>query len=211
MAITFPVGLTEFSLAFNIQESVLDIMEAVDSQGIRSGVIWRNQIAFPVWTARIKLGPLEAGDAARARTMARRIGMIGSFMVCDTERRWPRLDPQAAIIGPASPIINNISGRSIRLSGMTNSYRLTTGDLFHVLAGGGRRILLEVAEDVEASNAGTTPFFDVNPFIPTSVSIGQSVTFFRPHTKMMFVDRNIGNTIGELTFDFEFNAIQDLR
>jgi tRNA pseudouridine(38-40) synthase len=82
-----------------------------------------------------------------------------------------------------------ILNRTVRskLGGLPAGYTLRRGDMLHFDYGSGptRRALHRIVEDATANGSGSTPFFEVRPYLKTGTATGAVVTLIKPAAKMM--------------------------
>lgn len=203
-----PAQLAEFAGIIDIESVFFDLVEPREMSRHRGGKISVAILGLPYWRATVTLRANMSREMARkVRGLMRRVGATGHFLMHNPAALFPINDPNGVILGNANVTISQISGRQIRLAGLPSGYELHWGDMLSVVYSG-RRALFEVAEDLAANGAGTTPLFDVSPPPRAGMAAGNAVDLTQPAARMMFESYNPGISEGLIANGLTFNAIE---
>ena len=209
-SIVHPASWLSFAGLLPIVEARFELREFVDIQGRERGPMIVSTLGWPRWEAFLRYAPVPMRTAREFRARCNRIGKTNMVQIGDPERLFPRLDPTGDNLGATTPKVTDRGGRTLRIYGLPPGYPLRWGDLFVVTYGSNpvRRCLLEVAEDINASGTGTTPVFEVSPFVPEGIVHGDPVTLKRPTALMYVTEYGYGSTFGTHTADMSITAVE---
>lgn len=213
MAITYPYSIEYLADTLTITDVVWDIQRNDELSGTGDGRVWQSELAPPLWTANITLAPAYHEQAKPIAAKIRKLnGSQEAFYLYDPTSKYPFLDPDGTILGSSNVTVSTISaGRNaFSLSGLPAGYQLSIGDRMQIDYGTGRTAYLEVSEPVTAASNGTTPVFEVFPYIPVGIQGNASVNFKKPACKMIIFPggHNIGSSMYRITTGASFKAIQ---
>jgi hypothetical protein len=216
--LSFPLGLDQFYDLLPIGSMRWDLPEALDVSETAGGEILTADLGTTLWSGEIDLGFMrhaEAADVVPLINLLRRGGT--SFLVADSTRPWPRLDPRGLILGNAQPTIRFISQdrRELGLDGTPPGYQLSRGDLISFTYGSNptRYALHELVESRTGFQSGIMPTFEVNPPIRAGASIGTPVQLINARCKARLVPGSVdlGRSRHTITSEAKFAWTQTLR
>ena len=188
MAITFPLARSAFADRLKIAAFRWQLVPFVEVSGTALARSSPIEIAPRRWRAEVALARMPHVEAADIQGLIDAIGPSGSFYLHNPAQLGPRDDPEGAGLAGHSVTITAMSdNKSLKLGGLPAGYTLRRGDMLHLDYGSSpiRRALHRIVEDATANGAGTTPFFEVRPFLKTGTAVGAVVTLVRPAAKMM--------------------------
>lgn len=218
MAYSFPLSVAQFMGILPVSLMTFDLPEAVETAETGGGEVLRAALGSRLWQGQITLGRMtedEEGDVVAMLDVLRRAS--GSFMVYDKRRAWPRSDPNGAILGAATPVINEIavSTREIALSGLPAGYELKRGDMlsFSYSSNPTLYALHRIAAPATADGAGLTPLFEVSPNIRAGAATSTAVSLVKPVCKAVIVPNSFepGERRKTITSGMKFRWMQTLR
>ncbi len=207
MPLTFPVPTADFADELRVASVQWNLSDIYVQSGTRGGKILRAETADPAWTGTLSLAPMSIEDARQVRAKIRRIGAYNKFNLYNPEAPFPRYDPTGSVLGNATVTVSAIGPRSLRLQGLPSGYRLAWGDFVSVVRGG-NRALFEVAEYVEASGSGVTPFFDVTPPPKVWMQTGDVADLKKPAARVLFDQIDTGTSAEWIASGISFSVIE---
>lgn len=186
--------------------------------GLGSGETLIADLGPRLWKADVAFSTMSDDDAAALQADIETLdGGINEFYLYDPRKKFPRADPNGAILGSSNVQIAALGGnnKSLSVSGLPAGYVLSKGDLFHFDYGTSpvRRALHRIVEDVVANGVGLTPSFEVRPHFRTGVQTGLAVKLVKPAAKMKLVPGSFDPGMGSVglgTSGIAFQAMQTL-
>lgn len=138
-----------------------------------------------------------------------------SFLVYDTRRPAPLLDPNGTILGAATPTIHTLSAdpRELRITGLPASYVLSPGDYLSFTYGTNPvRYALHRVVATTTAVAGLTPLFEVTPAIRSGAVTGAAITLIKAHCKAVILAGSVETGSGRrtITEGIGFGYVQSL-
>lgn len=218
MTLAFPLALAEFWDLLPISTLAMDCAPQLEASGTGAGQQLTRELAPALWRGTVTLGrvtPAEAADAMALVDLARQSG--ASFLACDLMRPYPSLDPDGAVLGPATVTVQSIGAtrRDLRLTGLPPNYQLRRGDLVGVTWGAAplRYGLHRIVVAASADATGLTGWCEVAPALPSALVPGAAATLARPPVKAMMVPGSVraGTLRRGLVEGAAFDFIQTLR
>jgi hypothetical protein len=210
MSITFPLNRSAFADRLKIAACRWQLMPFVETSGTALGQVITNEIAPRRWHAEVELARMPHAEAAAIQATIEVLGPSGTFFFYDPAKRYPTADPDGSIVAGASPTIASLGGnnRSMTITGLPSGYVLTQGDMLS-FGTGGYRALHRVAETVTAAG-GTTPSFEVRPYLRSWAVPGLAISLTRAYAKMMLEPGSFdpGTDGPVLTSGMSFAAIE---
>lgn len=218
MTLAYPLTLAQFWDLLPISTVSLDCAPQLEMSGTGAGQQLTRELAPALWRGTVTLGnltPAEAAEAAALIDLARASG--ASFMARNLMRTYPAADPDAMILGAASPTVQAIGAtrRDLRITGLPARYVLTRGDLIGISWGtspvryGVHRIVIGGLADT----AGLTGWIEVAPALPAGLVTTSAVVLSRPAFKAMVVPGSVraGTQRRGLVEGAAFDLVQTLR
>lgn len=182
------------------------------------GVVLKASLGNTVWMGSLELrdDPLwdRAAEIDALISVASRPGM--AFLAYDPRKPYPAADPDGSILGVSSPQIASLdaNNREMTLSGLPAGYVLTAGDMIGWQYGSSptRYALHRLVTGATADGTGTTPAFEVTPFIQPGVSVGTAVTLVKPVMKAVLdVEPQFGGAVPGVVEGARFEFVQTMR
>lgn len=216
--LTFPLALDQFFMNLPIAQQSFYPPEALDVAETAGGEVLTADIGVSLWTGQIDLGPMthdESGAVLPLLNLLKRAA--SSFLVSDTRRPWPRLDPHGLLLGSATPMILAVgtSMRELAFKSLPAGYQLSRGDLVSFQYGVTpvRYALHELVGSAVANTAGETSLIEVTPPLRPGADAGQPVQLLWPRCKARLVPGSIdaGTSSASITRDCSFRWSQTLR
>jgi len=188
MAITFPLGRTDFFTPLATAEVTFDLSEAMSATETGGGEIIRANYGPRLWQGRVTVRANTYLNLDRLLARAELLRQPGaSFLVTPRHRQGPQADPEGTALGSASPTITGMAAntREITLAGLPGGYVLTEGDLigFTYLTSPTRYALHRIMETRTASGAGGISNMEVSPPVRPGAVWPRPVTLVRPRCK----------------------------
>ncbi len=214
MALTFPLSGEDFARRLRIREFNWRRQDFVETSGTARGDVITHEIAAPKWIADVTLARANNRDADEIQALLEAVLPHGRFYLHNIRRPFPAADPDGSILGGTEPTLQAIGSNNIsmRVAGLPENYKLTRGDMiaFNRGSDGDRRSLHRIIDTVEASGAGTSPYFTVAPAIKSGSVAGVRVFLKRPAALMMIAPGSFssGVTRKMLSDGCSFQAIE---
>lgn len=214
---TYPLALADFADILPISDLSFHLPEQVVMSRTGQGEVLTADIADRLWQGRITLGRLKRNEAARPEVLIELIRQAGrSFLIYDTSRTNPLLDPNGAILGASAVTILALGtdAREMSLAGLPAGYVLSAGDNLSFTYNSGRHALHRiVTTSVTASGAGETPLFEVVPEIRPGATIGSAVQLKKAHCKAVVIPGSVEEALRRNTLSegMAFDWVQTLR
>lgn len=209
-AFPYPLAFLADLLDIESVEFDVDRYDQVSGQG--SGRLISAELMPPLWYATVTLNPAYFEDAEVIAAKFRRLsGPLGTFLLYDPRKLYPKNDPTGVIIGANVITIVSIGADNdeLTLGGFPAGYILSPGDKMSYTYGGSSRAFLEVSDYATADGAGqiTVPVF---PHVPLGTTAGIVVTFVKPSARMQLNAKGWipGKSSGLHTTGQSFRAIQ---
>lgn len=116
-------------------------------------------------------------------------GRDGTFLAYDIRTPYPASDPEGWRLGDSVITVKSIgaNNRSIALEGFARAFTVTKTDKLSILYSSSKRFLCEVRETVTGSAGGETAEFEVWPFLPPGIIVGDVVTLRKSPGKFKIV------------------------
>lgn len=190
MPISYPYPLAFLADLLDIESVVFDVERNDSVSGQASGQLIPVELAPPLWYAEITLNPDYVEDAEVIAAKMRRLhGPLGTFMIYDPRKIYPKSDPTGAILGNRVITITDIGedNATLSLSGFPAGYVLSPGDkLSYSYAGGEFLAFLEVSDYTTANAQGVAIAVPVFPHIPVGTTDNGtiSVTLVKASVRM---------------------------
>lgn len=182
MTLSFPYSAEFLSDLLDINSSTFHLRRFDQESGSGDGRFWATELATPLWEAEVQLNLIHWDEARRINARIRGLaGMKGTFLWSDPSFR-PEFDPGTSVT------ITGISAdrTAINISGLPPLYGVRGGDTFSAQwSGGDRYYLAEFAEDAVANSSGIITNLSVMPYVPLSITTGQSINMRNPVVRMM--------------------------
>lgn len=215
MALTFPLSISDFFKGLRMTVISFDLSESSVSVETGGGEILRSDVGPRLWEGSVSLLIAEHRDQAAITAKINTLRQAGrEFYVFDPTLKAPRLDPDASILGSATPTISSIAtdNRHLSIEGLPAGYKLSAGDMLSFVYDG-RQALHQVVVGAAANSGGITGLIEVIPHIRPTAAIGADVTLHQPVCKaVMLPDTvNTGAKSGNLTRGVSFKFRQTLR
>ena len=218
MALAYPLTRAQFMDILPISAQSLTLPEQMELNRTGSGEQLAADLGDRLWQGEITLGRLMRSEAGRSEVLIDLSRQAGrSFLLYDTRRPAPLLDPTGSILGAATPTIDTLSGdpRELRVTGLPAGYVLSPGDYLSFTYGASpvRYALHRVVATTTASGLGLTPLFEVTPHIRSGAVIGAAVTLRKAHCKAVILAGSVKDGVGRrtITEGIGFGYVQTLR
>ena len=183
MAITYPLAVTDFWERLRFADRPTFISQHNKSQSVAgSGKILSSFRGKPKWMINVTLagGWHDRNLVTEADIMSLN-SRDGTVLAYDIRKTHPADDPDGwkldgRTITIASKGANN---RSVSLSGLRGQFIVTKTDKISVLYDTDKRFLCEVQETTQADDTGDTVEFEVWPYLPDALEVGDVVTMHK--------------------------------
>lgn len=208
MALTFPLALADLAEQLHLASVAWNLLRFEETSILGSGEFLTAELAPPVWEADCASNEMYDADAyallARLNALG---GSLNTFLLHNTAKPAPRMDPNGTILGAANPVIATIAAnrKELTISGLPANYVLSGGDFMQITYGSGRVAFLQIVVGKTASGAGLTGLIEVTPHMRPGITEGLVVKLFKPAAKMKLVPGSLriesaGTTMSRLRF-----------
>lgn len=217
MALTYPLSRTNFMDILPIGEQSHNLPDSMELNRTGAGEQLAADLGDRLWQGKFTLGRLMRTEAGRPEVLIDLLRQAGrSFLVYDTRRSAPLLDPIGTILGASTPTIHTLSGdpRELRITGLPASYVLSPGDYLSFTYGSSPlRYALHRVVATTTAVAGLTPLFEVTPPIRSGAVTGAAVTLLKAHCKAVILAGSAEPGVGRrtITEGISFGYVQSLR
>lgn len=112
-----------------------------------------------------------------------------TFLAYDIRQPWPDFDPGGAKVGDRTVLIKSkgSDNRSFALEGLPRRFTVTKRDMISVVYATDRYFLCRAMESVASDTNGDTAEFQVWPYLPLNLAVGDAVTLVKPPAKFKLV------------------------
>jgi hypothetical protein len=218
MALSYPLAQSEFFLNLPIMHQTCWLPDQMELNRTGSGEQLAADLGNRLWQGDIKLGKMTRAQAGQHEVLIDLLNQAGrSFLMHDTRRPFPLLDPTGSILGAATPTVLAFGPdvRELRLTGLPANYALSAGDYigFTYLTGPTRFACHRLVAPITANGSGVTALFEVTPEVRTGASAGVAVTLIRPRIKALIVPGSVrpATTRHTISEGLSFSFVQTLR
>ena len=217
MALPSLLSRAQFIDLMPISEQSHYLPESMELNRTGAGEQLSADLGDRLWQGEITLGRLLRTEAGRPEVLIDLIRQSGrSFLVYDTRRPAPLLDPNGTILGASTPTINTLGGdpRELRIGGLPATYVLSAGDYLSFTYGTSPvRYALHRVVTTTTAVAGLTPLFEVTPAIRTGALTGAAITLLKAHCKAVIIPGSVKVGVGRrtITDGIGFGYVQALR
>lgn len=191
MAIEYPLAASAFWERLRFIGRPIFVPQHNRSQSMSvGGDVLSSVRAKPKWSINVALaGGRHNRNILEEADLMHVASRDGTIMAYDLRQPFPAFDPDGWKLGNnvvtvASKGANN---RSISLSGLRSQFIVTKADKLSIPYGTGKFFLCEVMETIQADNLGDTAEFEVWPFLPAELQVGDTVTMRKPCGKFKLV------------------------
>ncbi len=199
MALAWPLPLAEFFDDLPVARVTFRLGLSVTVSETGGGELIRHQRGARLWGGEIVL---DKDSHAVWAAVEARIALLeepgASFMVTDPRLPAPIADPGGAILGASTVRIYAVHAnmRELRITGLPGGYVMSRGDMLSFTYGSNpvRHALHRVVTGAVAAGGGTTPWFEVTPFIRPGAAVDDPVTLLRPACKARIESTEIGSS-----------------
>lgn len=216
MALTYPLARFQFVDILPVGEQSHYLPESMELNRTGGGEQLGADLGDRLWQGKITLGRLQRTEAGRPEMLIDVLRQAGrSFLVYDTRRPAPLLDPNGTILGASTPTIHTLSAdpRELRITGLPATYVLSPGDYLSFTYGSNPvRYALHRVVATTTAVAGLTPLFEVTPHIRTGAVTGAAITFLRAYCKAVILAGTAEPGVGRrtITDGISFGYVQSL-
>jgi hypothetical protein len=213
MAITYPLAPSDFWERLRFADRPVFIQQHNKKQSVAgSGDILSSMFGRPKWVINITLaGGRHDRNIITESDLMHLNSRDGTILAYDIRRPYPEADPDGwKLDGMTVTIASKGSdNRSVSLSGLRGQFIVTKGDKFSVLYDTDKMFLCEAMETVQANDAGLSPEFEIWPFLPPTLDVGDVVTMRKGCGKFKLIAgsyRPNGGS-GDMAAGFSFSMI----
>lgn len=218
MALTFPLALDVFVDTLLISRVTCALPEQIEQSRTAGGEQLTADLGERLWTGRINLAPMKPHEVGRPDVLIKVLRQGRTFLVNDTRRKYPLLDPTGSILGVSAVTILALGGdpRELSLAGLPAGYTLSAGDYLsfdYTAEAVSRRALHQIVNTtVVANGAGQTPLFEVVPPIRPGAAASAAVTLKKPACKAKMIAGSVSELEGRSTYQegLGFDWVQTL-
>ena len=217
MALIYPLSRANFMDILPIAEHSHFLPDSLEANRTGAGEQLTADLGDRLWQGKIAMGRLMRTEAGRPEVLIDLLRQAGrSFLVHDTRRPWPLLDPTGAIFGASTPTIHTLSAdpRELRITGLPASYVLSPGDILGFQYGSSPvRFAQHRVVTTTTAVAGLTPLFEVTPHIRSGALVGAQIVLFKAACKAVILPGSVevGVSRRTITEGISFSYVQSLR
>lgn len=217
MALSFPLAFDDFMARFGLEEGTFTLSRNDQVSGLGNGQPLNAELASPLWRFEGATIQIPDDDAEAIAALFEVLEHPGrDFFIANPRKKGPRVDPDGAILGSATPTIHTLASnhREIRVTGLPGGYVLSRGDMIafdYGPAGQKRRALHRIVSTVTASSGGLTPLMEVFPHIRAGALVGDAVSLAPATMRAKLIPGSYSPSgVGGMYQRFTFSAIQKL-
>ncbi|MEZ5752862.1 MAG: hypothetical protein R3D60_13160 [Paracoccaceae bacterium] len=211
MTLSFPMPWSDFAARLPIQSAPWTLKRFEEITWSAGSVPSVSDLADPRWSVRVTLDVLSTAEAVDLQTLLELHGAAHPFLMHDPERPGPRLDPNGATLGAASPSVASIGADGVSLKGLPAGYVLSRGDLLSIAHGSaGQRGLYVLGETITADGTGVTPVAATLPRLRSIAAADDPVGLINPTGLMLVVpgSYDAGEPNGVIRRGMRFDAVE---
>lgn len=218
MAYTFPMTLAQFFEGLPIKSYGLSLGEALEFNETGGGEILTADLGSRLWEMDCEIRPGHYGEIERIKARLDVLRHAGrSLLVHSLGLTAPQSDPDGSILGSATVTLSAVqsNNREIKLDGLPNGYKLTTGDFISWQYGSNptRYAFHQLASDGTAGSDGETGLIELSSFVRVGYALGATVKLIKPVMKMVVKPGSVsgGKSESRFTNGVKFTLVQTLR
>ena len=195
MATAFPIPLENFFDLIRFTSLDFQLGEAMEVNETAGGEVLAARVGQNLWSGKVSVvqAHYRTQEVIQSKLdLLRRPG--ASFLIGDRFGQYPQGDPDGSVLGVTAVTVESVqpNNRVLRLQGAPDGYQVSAGDHFSVTYGSSpvKYAYFRVVAGSTFSNTYSPPRtgdIEVQPFISTSISAGDSVRLVRPHLKAVYV------------------------
>lgn len=189
MAITFPLNLLDDLPGWSTS---FELMYRQEISRHASGRTRVKDFGTPIWTATYTTKNLRPNDLDKWRAKLNSLeNGLNTFIAYPKSRCWPILHPNGVNI-PTNILVSTLNSNNKALSlKEADNLKLSVGDYISI-----NNKLYQVMEDAVANGAGTTPQFEVRPFLSLGTFVDNEVIVNKPSCLMTLVPNSVNSSSG---------------
>lgn len=175
MALSFPLSVAVFMRALKVSRITFHLTSNITQNTTGKGEILRVGNGERYWYGRVYCDADDWADYEAQMVLVRELeDAAGTFLA------FPyHMEKTSHPTG----VLNAVSGKMARFSGLNAGRVLTRGQFFSYPYGSGQYGLHQLSEGVTADGTGLTPLGQVVPPVPSDIGTGQTCTFTTPVCK----------------------------
>lgn len=191
MAITYPLSVADFWERLRFMDRPVFVPQHNRKQSVSGGGdILSSVLGRPKWSITVMLaGGWHNANLFQEADMMHLNSRDGTILAYDIRRPYPVNDPDGWKLDSRTVqvLTKGSNNRSLSLEGLSDQFIATKGDKYSVLYDTDKRFLFEVMETSQADNTGETGEFEVWPYLPEALAIGDVVTMRKAPGKFKLV------------------------
>jgi len=213
MTITYPLAAAEFWERLRFADRPTFVHQHNRKQSVSGGGdIMSTMYGRPKWSVAVTLeGGWHNRNLIEEADMMHIGSRDGTILAYDIRRPYPEHDPSGwKLDGMTVTVLSKGSNnRSLALEGLRGQFIVTKGDKISVLYDTDKRFLCEVMETDQADDDGETGEFEVWPYLPDALEVGDVVTMSKACGKFKLVANSYrpGGGRGNTASGFSFSLI----
>lgn len=213
MVITYPLAADQFWENLRFADRPTFVGQHNRKQSVSGGGdIMSSVMGRPKWSIAVTL---EGGRHNRNLIEEADLMHIGSrdgtILAYDIRRPYPENDYDGWKLNGRTVTVKSkgINNRSLSLADASPQFIATKGDKYSIAYGTGKRHLFEVMETSQADGSGDTGEFEIWPYLPAGVLVGDVVTMRKACAKFKLVSGSYrpGGGSGDMAAGFSFSLI----
>lgn len=213
MAITYPLSAADFWEQLRFADRPTFIPQHNQKQSTAgNGDVLAGYLGQPKWMVNLTLaGGWHDRNMISESDIKHLVSRNGTILAYDIRRPHPIDDPVGwKLDGRTVTVASKGSdNRSLSLTGLRGQFIVTKTDKFSVLYDTDKRFLFEVMETAQADDTGETAEFEVWPFLPPGLNVGDVVTMRKACGKFKVSANSFrpNGGAGNLAAGFSFSLI----
>lgn len=213
MAITYPLALTDFWELLRFADRPVFMPQHNRKQSISGGGdVMSTVYGRPKWVVSVMLsGGWHNRNIIQEADLMHVSSRDGTILAYDIRRPYPADDPDGWKLDGMEITVKTkgSNNRSLSLEGLRPEFTVTKGDKYSVLYDTDKRFLFEVMETDQADGVGDTAEFEIWPYLPDALTVGDVVTMRKACGKFKLVSGSFrpGGGVGNMAAGFSFSLI----
>lgn len=180
MAITYPLPYVDFWEQLRWADRPVFVAQHNRKQSISGGGdIMSTIYGRPKWMINVNVsGGRHNRNLLQEADLMHVASRDGTILAYDLRRPFPENDPDGWKLNARDVTIKTkgSNNRSVSLQDVSPQFIVTKGDKMSVLYDTDKYFLFEAMETVQADGSGDTPEFEIWPYLPDALDVGDPVT-----------------------------------
>lgn len=213
MAITYPLAPADFWEQLRFADRPVFVAQHNRKQSVSGGGdIISSVYGQPKWSVAVTLSGGRHNRNLIQETDVMHLGSRdGTILAYDIRQPFPQDDPVGWKLNGHTVAVKSkgSNNRSLSLEGLRGQFIVSKGDKYSVLYDTDKRFLFTVVETAQADDTGDTEEFEIWPYLPAGLEVGDVVTMRKACGKFRLVAGSYrpGGGAGDSAAGFSFSLV----